>query len=190
MAFLRLFKRQKYHNCLVQARPHPFARDYFKIEMDIPRQEQRGKHKRVSLLTVVSACVKLLRDPSSSQKLPALNPEQKCGRVHFRVRGTTIDEALENLRQYLVEVQYHFQGSFKIHEGFVSMPLKCRRTTHSPTMFVMRWCEGGRNRFSIWPMIIEVPSLKDSLDGALVKERIAKLQHFLTVENNEKSYMG
>lgn len=190
MAFLGFFRREKYHNCLIQARPHPFARDYFKIEIDIPRQEQRAKHKRVSVLTMISACVKQLRDPSSSRRLPALKPEQKYGRVHFRVRGTTTEEAFENLRQYLVEAQYHFQRSFRMYEGFLSIPLKCRRATHSPTMFVMRWCEGPRNRFSIWPMGIELPSLKDSLDEALSNERIAKLQYLMSIENIEKGYMG
>ncbi|KAB8207755.1 hypothetical protein BDV34DRAFT_234135 [Aspergillus parasiticus] len=176
MAFLRFFKRERFHNRLVQARPHPFSQNYFKIEIDIPREERRGKHRRVSVLSVISACVKQLRDHTYSQHIPALPPEKKHGRVHFRVRGTTIDEAFDNLRQYLVEVQYHFQRSSRIHEGFVSIPLKCRRTKHSPPMFVMRWCEGGRNRLSIWPMVIEVHSLKDSLDMALDNGKIAKLR--------------
>ncbi|KAB8262478.1 hypothetical protein BDV32DRAFT_147403 [Aspergillus pseudonomiae] len=188
MAFLRLFKREKFHNCRLQCRPHPFARNYFRIEIDIPREEQRGKHKRVSLVSVISACVKQLRDPSSAQRLPALHPEEKHGRVHFRVRGTTIDEAFENLRQNLVEVQYHFRSSFKIHEGFVSMPLKCRRTKHSPTMFVMRWCEGGSNRLSIWPMAIEIPSLKGPLDNALESKRIEKLRYLMGKESKGQGY--
>ncbi|GMG03639.1 unnamed protein product [Aspergillus oryzae] len=178
MAFLRFFKRERLHNRLVQARPHPFSRNYFKIEIDIPLEEQRGKHRRVSVLSVISACVKQLGDHTNSQQVPALHPEKKHGRVHFRVRGTTIDEAFDNLRQYLVEVQYHVQRSSRIHEGFVSMPLKCRRTKHSPPMFVMRWCEGGRNRLSIWPIIIEIPSLKDSLDMALNIEKTRKIPVF------------
>ena len=189
MAFLRFFKRERLHNRLVQARPHPFSRNYFKIEIDIPREEQRGKHRRVSVLSVISACVKQLRDTTNSQQVPALHPEKKHGRVHFRVRGTTIDEAFDNLRQYLVEVQYHVQRSSRIHEGFVAMPLKCRRTKHSPPMFVMRWCEGGRNRFSIWPIIIEVPSLKDSLDMALDNEKIAKLRYLMLKESEGEGYM-
>ncbi|KAE8320803.1 hypothetical protein BDV39DRAFT_213018 [Aspergillus sergii] len=182
MAFLRFLKRERLHNRLVQARPHPFSRNYFKIEIDIPREEQRGKHKRLSVISVISACVKQLRDHTNSQQAPALPPEKKNGRVHFRVRGTTVDEAFDNLRQYLVEAQYHFQRSYRIHEGFVSMPLKCRRTKHSPPMFVMRWCEGGRNRRSIWPIVIEVPSLRDSLDMALDNGKIAKLRYLMIKE--------
>ncbi|KAE8356263.1 hypothetical protein BDV28DRAFT_145297 [Aspergillus coremiiformis] len=157
MGFLTFITHKQPDHHLLEATPYPFAQHYFKIEIDIPRPKHDGKHKAVSVLSIISESIEQLRDPSSSQHTPTLPTDQKYGRVQYRVQSATIDTAFEDLRQYLMEVWHHVEKEFKTPKGFLSMPLKCRRDKCSPALFVMRWCEGGRNRLSVWPVAIDVP---------------------------------
>ncbi|KAF7589433.1 hypothetical protein BBP40_004303 [Aspergillus hancockii] len=156
-----LLIRKKLDQRQLEVTPHPLAQDYAKVEIDVPCDIPEGKGKKISVLSVISGCLKQLRDPSWAQKTPTLPSNQKYGRVYCRVRTASVDAAAEILKLYLVEMKLYLKHRSTIPLKNISIPFKCRRGKHYPALLVMRWCEGRSNRLCLSPMTFDIPELED-----------------------------